>query len=110
LIYADWLEDHGQSERAEFIRVQIALATLPEPDSLRWQGLEARERQLLQEHEQEWAGPPPRIVTEWAFERGFLAGVQILARGFSQLPAVFDDSTRRERTQWAERARRELQR
>lgn len=25
LIYADWLEDHDQAERAEFIRVQIAL-------------------------------------------------------------------------------------
>ncbi len=26
LIYADWLEDHEQSERAEFIRVQVELA------------------------------------------------------------------------------------
>ena len=28
LIYADWLEEHGQSERAEFIRVQCALAAI----------------------------------------------------------------------------------
>src|SRR5687767_12335037 len=26
LIYADWLEEHGQVERAEFIRVQVELA------------------------------------------------------------------------------------
>lgn len=26
LIYADWLEDHGEEERAEFIRVQCELA------------------------------------------------------------------------------------
>lgn len=30
LICADWLEDHGYPDRAEFIRVQIALAKLPE--------------------------------------------------------------------------------
>lgn len=28
LIYADWLEDEGQAERAEFVRVQIRIATL----------------------------------------------------------------------------------
>lgn len=28
LIYADWLDEHGESERAEFIRVQIELARL----------------------------------------------------------------------------------
>jgi uncharacterized protein (TIGR02996 family) len=27
LIYADWLEEHGQEERAEFIRVQVELAS-----------------------------------------------------------------------------------
>ncbi len=26
LVLADWLEDHGQQERAEFIRVRVALA------------------------------------------------------------------------------------
>jgi uncharacterized protein (TIGR02996 family) len=31
LVYADWLEDHGQSERAEFIRGQIELARLEAP-------------------------------------------------------------------------------
>jgi len=29
LIYADWLEEHGQHERAEFIRLQIAKGDLP---------------------------------------------------------------------------------
>lgn len=31
LIYADWLEEHGQEERAEFIRVQIELTQCPDP-------------------------------------------------------------------------------
>jgi uncharacterized protein (TIGR02996 family) len=28
LIYADWLDDHGQPKRADFIRVQCQLARL----------------------------------------------------------------------------------
>jgi uncharacterized protein (TIGR02996 family) len=28
LVYADWLDQHGQADRAEFIRVQCALAKL----------------------------------------------------------------------------------
>ena len=36
LIYADWLDEHGwRPERAEFIRVQVALASLPEDDPRR---------------------------------------------------------------------------
>jgi uncharacterized protein (TIGR02996 family) len=30
LVYADWLEEHGQPDRGEFIRVQCALARLPD--------------------------------------------------------------------------------
>lgn len=32
LIYADWLEENGQPERAEFIRVQCELARIPAED------------------------------------------------------------------------------
>jgi len=35
LIYADWLDDHGQGERAEFIRQSALLANI-------WLGLGAR--------------------------------------------------------------------
>src|SRR5688572_20997900 len=75
LVYADWLEDNGQPERAEFIRLQIELSRLPEHDGPRRAELEARERQLLEEHGEEWTGPLPRAVTGRTFERGFLAGV-----------------------------------
>lgn len=34
LVYSDWLEEHGQSDRAEFIRVQCELAKVP--DHFRW--------------------------------------------------------------------------
>src|SRR4051794_1321406 len=46
LVYADWLDDHGQPERAEFIRLQCRLACLSEEDPQREQ-LEKRERELL---------------------------------------------------------------
>lgn len=32
LVYADWLDENGRSERAEFIRVQIAVARTPADD------------------------------------------------------------------------------
>jgi uncharacterized protein (TIGR02996 family) len=32
LIYADWLEDHGQEDRAGFIRARVELARLEESD------------------------------------------------------------------------------
>jgi uncharacterized protein (TIGR02996 family) len=46
LVYADWLDEHGQPERAEFIRVQCELARMPAGDPRRAE-LEARERELL---------------------------------------------------------------
>ena len=36
LLYADWLEEQGHGERAEFIRVQCELATLLAPHNGRW--------------------------------------------------------------------------
>jgi uncharacterized protein (TIGR02996 family) len=34
LVYADWLDDHGDSPQAEYIRSQVALARVPEHDAL----------------------------------------------------------------------------
>ena len=77
LIYADWLDDHGHAERAEFIRVQLELAKPAEenglrPDSRRAE-LEARERELLAMHGEEWIGRIGDWVTGWRFRRGMLA-------------------------------------
>jgi uncharacterized protein (TIGR02996 family) len=45
LAYADWLEENGRPERAEFIRVQIELARLPERE--RWDSaLRKRSKEL----------------------------------------------------------------
>ena len=36
LVYADWLEQHGQLDRARLIRVQIELARLPDVTAQRY--------------------------------------------------------------------------
>lgn len=72
LIYADWLEDQGEAERAEFIRVQCELARLPEDDD-RLPGLEQRETELLEKHEKKWLGKLPGDKgIEYIFRRGFV--------------------------------------
>jgi uncharacterized protein (TIGR02996 family) len=77
LVYADYLDDRGENERAEFIRVQCELARLPDAGagqpSPRRQELEARERQLLGKHEDEWAGCLQGRVDR--FHRGFVDAI-----------------------------------
>src|SRR5438309_11483 len=84
LVYADWLEEHGQGERAEFIRVQCNLARLPDDDPRR-ATLQVREQKLLKEHEGEWTGPLlgllSGMVTKWRFRRGFVDELAMEARG-----------------------------
>jgi uncharacterized protein (TIGR02996 family) len=77
LIYADWLEEHG-NPRAEFIRVQIELARLPDDDPRRPE-LEEREHQLFEEHGQAWLRPFRGILAAVDctpfFHGGFLSEV-----------------------------------
>jgi uncharacterized protein (TIGR02996 family) len=74
LIYADWLEEQGEGERAEFIRLQCEQATLSflEP---RWQELERQTKRLLRRHEAAWTEGYADLVQHWYFERGFVAGI-----------------------------------
>ena len=69
LIYADWLDEQGESERAEFIRVQIALARMDEDDERRVE-LEDRERELLAAHEATWEAPFRGFAGRVTFRRG----------------------------------------
>src|SRR5436189_132727 len=59
LVYADWLEEHGDTARAEFIRVQCALARLS-PLADEAPALRRREAELLAAHRESW----DRIVAE----------------------------------------------
>jgi uncharacterized protein (TIGR02996 family) len=79
LVYADWLEDHDQGDRAEFIRVQIELAGLSERNARRWD-LEEREWALLRQHERKWLGPLRAWLSKWEFRRGLVEGVSLKAQ------------------------------
>lgn len=77
LVYADYLEEEGNSARAEFIRVQIERANMSNDDARR-NALEDREHELLAEHECAWLGVAYDNMDEvagWTFERGFVEEV-----------------------------------
>src|SRR4051794_7099568 len=58
---ADWLEEPGQPARAEFLRVLGGLANLAADDPRRAE-LEARGRQLLAAHRDEWLAALLRLL------------------------------------------------
>jgi uncharacterized protein (TIGR02996 family) len=81
LIFADWLDDHGDADRAEFIRAQVRLAALPENDPAR-PALEDEVDDLLAAHEAEWTAPLRELALEWEFRRGLVERVTVRAEAF----------------------------
>lgn len=77
LVYADWLEERGQPERAEFMRLQCELAMLSKEDARRT-NLEAQQKEFLTKHEEEWLRPLHGQINDWVFYRGMLGvGVDV---------------------------------
>jgi uncharacterized protein (TIGR02996 family) len=74
LVYADWLDDHGQAERAELIRLQIERARLPQGDPQAAKLLR-REKALLAQHGSEWCDTGLGFVGEAELRRGFIEHV-----------------------------------
>jgi uncharacterized protein (TIGR02996 family) len=91
LVYADWLDDHGEADRAEFIRLQCRLARLAEDDPDR-PALARRERELLHDRRKDWETTLPRLKgIKWGrFERGFVAEVTAseVSALWKHLPAI----------------------
>jgi uncharacterized protein (TIGR02996 family) len=69
LIFADWLDEHGQPERAEFIRTQIEQARLPEYTP-KARLLEERWRTLLHEHGAGWEAEIRSVCQRIGYKRG----------------------------------------
>ncbi len=85
LIYADWLEENGDPDRAEFIRVQMELARLPDKDA-RGNSLRVREKELWAGHRDAWLMDLPEplrqkktFVKALKFHRGFLEELHLQA-------------------------------
>jgi uncharacterized protein (TIGR02996 family) len=81
LVYADWLEEHGESERAEFIRVDYALTHQRPHDPARRE-LEWRWWGLRRKHERDWLGNLRGSLKRWQFRLGLLEAVTITAERF----------------------------
>jgi uncharacterized protein (TIGR02996 family) len=84
LIFADWLEDHGQPERAEFIRVQCELAAMAADAPGRRQR-EAHQDWLYHQHGREWLQPVRELglaVDGVKFHRGFVGEVWVEEQAF----------------------------
>jgi uncharacterized protein (TIGR02996 family) len=85
LVYADWLEEHGDEAgraRAELIRTQVALANPPE-DRVRRRALWEREEGLLARYEKKWLATLKACgVKEWKLDRGLVGQVRIPAYKF----------------------------
>lgn len=73
LVYADWLLERGDP-RGELIQVQIAIARAVGSAAVNERALRARERQLLEAHQEAWLGTPFDERITWAFDRGFPTG------------------------------------
>ena len=78
LVYADWLQERGDDDRAEFIRVQVEAHGCA--DEARRSELEKRAAELLRAH-REWYKEVQAWAREYArFRRGFVAEVSGTAR------------------------------
>jgi uncharacterized protein (TIGR02996 family) len=84
LVYADWLDEHDDPERAEFIRIQCALAASTAGGRRR--EFEMREVELLARHQEEWADPVRDRVDGWTFRRGFVGRVRLDGQRFAAEP------------------------
>lgn len=98
LVYADWLDEHGDSDRAEFIRGQCRLAGMEE-----WHDgyaeLNARCELLLRTHLEKWMPPvaeiregaPDWMRRQYEFRRGFLDCLQMQPDHFMERwPRLFE--------------------
>lgn len=70
LVFADWLEDHGQPERAGFVRDQEFVATTP-TDTPDRRVAAARAAAVERRFGRRWAGPAARHAYDWQFRGGF---------------------------------------
>ncbi len=81
LVLADWLDDHGDVERAAFVRAGCAAARAAPGGAARAALLDEADDRLAA-GEVRWLGPARDYLHDWEFRRGFLHRVRISARNF----------------------------
>jgi len=85
LILADWLEDHGQPDRAAFVRLQCRLADWV-PDWKERQRLIEEQDATLEANQERWLGPLAELCNRVEFIRGLaylaVTGQKFLTKRF----------------------------
>jgi uncharacterized protein (TIGR02996 family) len=90
LVFADWLDDHGDPERAEFIRLQIDL------DKMNWlePGYDEKERRargLEHQNRERWFAEPA-VLQPYAdrvrYQRGFPEEIKLTVEEFAEHGSV----------------------
>src|SRR5438094_4319367 len=84
LIFADWLDDHTEAARAEFIRLQLRLAAMEQDDPQR-QTLVRREGDLWAANKDAWIAEIPSwsgVKVSAQFRRGWPESVRCTAAAF----------------------------
>ena len=87
LAFADWFQENGQPERADFIRAQIEFARA-EPFSPSARAAAGRAEPLLRAHRLAWGSHLPEYAEDFAFVRGFVGQVTLEA---ARAPRVLSD-------------------
>lgn len=87
LVFADWLDEHGRHARAEFIRVQVAIAQkehFPRAVLNRYVDLYRRNQELIDGHRAELLGPLAKLPAdaEVQFHRGFAERIELDVSNF----------------------------
>jgi len=83
LVYADWLDEHGHTDRAEFIRVQIESSKVA-PRTAAHRAFAKRERALLAKRRTDWFGEFDgwELNKIFAIRRGFVDGIDAYGQVF----------------------------
>jgi uncharacterized protein (TIGR02996 family) len=76
LVLADWLEEHGDRPRADFVRVQCELAASGLTEDRR-RTLRLRERELLDAHRHEWVLAFGLPLEDVRFQGGLIASARL---------------------------------
>ena len=86
LVYADWLQQHGDAEHGELIGAQCAFE---HARGAQRTSLAARIRELVKRNRARWTAPLRRakLGTSWKFRRGFLDSGTVSATRFVKIAA-----------------------
>ncbi len=89
LVLADWLDEQGESDRATFVRVQIARSH-PSADAVQQAELKALERGLLEAHAEEWTGELRAIVSGLRYGRDDNRGIAAVRARATAIGRMWD--------------------